>query len=141
MKLIEKYLPNYQFTETHSIIINSSQENCYKEMFQLDLSQSWIIRNLFELRGLPSSAQELSRFADGMNFTLLEENKFFEFIYGFKVKNSIERINNKKSFIENDLGYSYKAVWNFEFDKILKDKTKILKFKNTRKMKFLRTKK
>lgn len=125
MKLIDKYLPEYQFTECHSVIINSSQERCYKETLELDLSRSWLITTLFWLRGLPAAAQKLSTFTKEMKFTLLEENKFEEFLYGFWVKNGIKWVNDKKSFIENDSGWSQKVVWNFEFAKILENKTKI----------------
>lgn len=125
MKLLEKYLPVYQFSETHSTIVNASQEQCYKETFQLDLSDSWIIKNLFRLRGLPASAQKLFQFADKMNFTLLEQNKFDEFLFGFWVNDGIRRVDDKKSFIENDLGWSTKVVWNFEFDEVSENKTKI----------------
>lgn len=117
MKLINKYLPDYDFHETHAVLVNAAPETCYRETLDLDLSRSWVIKALFRLRGLPVSAQKLSAFTDKMDFALLEEDRFSEFIFGFAVtKNGVERITDATAFTQSRASWRHKVVWNFEFE-------------------------
>lgn len=135
MNLTNKYLPNYTFAETHSVLIKAPQIKCYQEMFELDLSQIWIVKVLFKLRRLPVKAQKFSDFTHKMNFTLLEENPFSEFILGFGVNNDgIQQINDNEQFITDDVSWFNKIVWSFEFIPITDEQTKVItitRIKNT----------
>lgn len=126
MRLINKYLPKCTFAETHSVEVKAPQVKCYREMLKLDLSKIWIVNMLFKLRRLPVKAQRLSEFTRKMNFTLLEENPFSEFIFGFGVNNKgIDKITDRQEFITNDFRWFQKVVWSFEFMPLAGDQTKI----------------
>lgn len=126
MELINKYLPKYNFGETHSVLINATQEHCYKATMEIDLSESRIINFLFRLRGLQAKAQKLTEFTKKMNFTLLEENPFSGFIYGFGVNNDgIQRINDNEKFIEDENSWFQKVGWSFEFIPVTDKQTEV----------------
>ena len=54
MKLIDEFLPNYEFTEFHEIQIQAPAEIVYQKVLDLDLNSSKMIGNLFKLRQLPA---------------------------------------------------------------------------------------
>lgn len=51
--LIDDFLPAYDVTERHTILVRAPGERVYAAVRELDLSGSRIIRALFLLRGLP----------------------------------------------------------------------------------------
>ena len=52
--LIDKFLPDYTFSEYHEIVVDSPIENVYKTSADFDLSKSKTIAWLFKIRGLPN---------------------------------------------------------------------------------------
>ncbi len=119
--LIEKYLPQYDYTEVHKLTIAATPKACYEQTLQLNLSKSSIVKFLFRLRGLPFKEHTLQSFAKKMKFTLLEESPYTEFIYGFWTKKGIERIDDKDKFIHNGQNYKTKVAWHFLFTKVSND--------------------
>lgn len=115
MSLIDIYLKQASFNEVHSITINGSAEECYNATLNLDLSKSKTMTFLFKLRGLPFQKTRFLEFTKGMKFTLLEENRFNEFIYGFWAHTQIEWIDDKDDFIHREEGFHLKSVWNFRY--------------------------
>lgn len=126
MALIDQYLPEYNYHEIHQVQVNGRCEDVYHTAMHLDLSQSKIIKYLFLLRGLPFSQSRLSEITRDMKFTLMEENHFTEFIYGFWVKSEVEWVDDKNEFIHGGSAYRGKAVWNFRFVKTGENSCKVI---------------
>lgn len=123
--LIDKYLPRYTFNEFHEIVVNSPIENVYHVAKDFDLSKSKIITFLFMIRGLPTKRLNLQNFIDDIGFTNLEDNYPFESLVGFWARVKIAKIPSYEDFSNNSISPWLKAVWNFQFEKLEKDKTKV----------------
>jgi len=123
--LIDKYLPKYTFNEFHEIVVNSPIENVYDVTKDFDLSKSQIITFLFRIRGLPTKRLNLQNFIDDIGFTNLEENYPYESLVGFWARVKIAPIPSYEDFIKNSISPWIKVVWNFQFEKLVKDETKV----------------
>ena len=123
--LIDKYLPEYTFNESHEIVVNSPIENAYHAAKDVDLSKSRIITFLFKIRGLPTKRLNLQHFIDDIGFTNLEENYPYESLVGFWARAKIEKIPSYEDFSNNSIHPWLKVVWNFRFEKLEKEKTKV----------------
>jgi hypothetical protein len=55
--LLERYLPHYDVTETHAIVVDADTELAWQAVRRGDLSQSNVVRVLLELRSLPNRLQ------------------------------------------------------------------------------------
>ena len=55
--LIDKFLPEYDFSERHETNIRASREQVFEAVGSADLADSWIIWGLFALRGLGCRAR------------------------------------------------------------------------------------
>jgi hypothetical protein len=113
--LIETYLPNYHYREIHSINIISSSGDVYQQMINCDLSQSFVIRFLFWMRGMRqklSTIKDISR----LGFVKLDEKPGEEILFGI-VSNrptfsGCEIINSPSEFIKQSNDNIIKAVIN-----------------------------
>ena len=123
--LINKYLPKYTFKEFHEIVVNSHIENVYYVAKDFDLSKSKIITILFKIRGLPTKRLNLQNFIDDIGFTNLEENYPYESLVGFWARVKIAKIPSYEDFVDDSISSWIKVVWNFQFEKLEKDKTKV----------------
>jgi hypothetical protein len=123
--LIDKYLPEYTFNEIHEIKVNSPIENVYSVAKDFDLSKSKMITFLFKIRGLPTKRLNLQNFIDDIGFTNLEENYPYERLIGFWARVKVEKIPSYEAFANNSIHPWLKVVWNFQFDQLEKDKTKV----------------
>ena len=123
--LIDKYLPKFTFSEFHEIVVNSPIENVYHVAKDFDLSKSKIITFLFKIRGLPTKRLNLQNFIDDIGFTNLEENYPHESLVGFWARAKIAKIPSYEGFSNNSIHPWIKVVWNFQFEKLEKDKTKV----------------
>jgi hypothetical protein len=123
--LIDKYLSHYTFNEYHEIAVNSPIENVYHAAKDFDLSKSKIITFLFKIRGLPTKRLNLQNFINDIGFTNLEENYPYENLVGFWARGKIAKIPSYEDFSNNSISPWLKAVWNFQFEKLEKDKTKV----------------
>jgi len=124
--LLNKYLPQFQFTELHSTIVEGNSVDSYNETMELDLSDSKIIAILFRLRGLPFSKRKLAEITKDMRFTLLEEIQYSEFLYAFWFSTKTEWIDDKQEFEKNNLKYNAKVGWSFRFNEKPNDFTEII---------------
>ena len=112
--LLDKYMPEYDFTEVHTVKINSSAEAAYKAMQNTTLKEiHWFVRLLFNLRALPEKLagrkeNPLSSVAlpddksllDQMlnnNFIKIEEQAQREIVFGLVVPGSIGRVWKESS--------------------------------------------
>lgn len=116
--LQDKFLPEFQFNEIHSIVIKSDAGKVYENILQMNFSDSWIIRLLFKLRGLPSGTIKGIAGLQEMGFTLLETEPDREIILGlvgqfWKPHGNIQSCT-PAAFIEFSQADFAKTTWNFE---------------------------
>ena len=116
--LHDNYLPEYHFNEKHSILISASPSRVYQEMITLEASQSWIVRLLLFLRGIPSGTSNGMEGWKSMGFVLLEHQLDREVILGligqfWKVNGKIQSCTADEFMKFNDPEFA-KATWNFE---------------------------
>lgn len=79
--LIDQFLPTYDINARYQIEINAPLERVYEAARHLDMSDSWMVRWLYRLRGLPKRALTL----DGMvkwGFVLLADQPSQEIVFG-----------------------------------------------------------
>jgi hypothetical protein len=123
--LIDKYLPQYTFNEYHEIVVNSPIENVYNVTKDLDISKSKIIVFLLKMRGMPTERLNLQDFIDDIGFIKIEENYPYENVVGFLLKSKVAKIPSHENFINNSISPWVKGVWNFQFEELEKNKTKV----------------
>jgi len=78
---IDQFLPRYDVTARYHIDIQAPIERVYLAARYLDMTDSWIVRWLYRLRGLPESSLTL----DGMlkwGFVLLADQPSREIVFG-----------------------------------------------------------
>src|ERR1019366_10211557 len=56
--LLDRYLPQYDVTETHAIVVDADTDLTWQAVRRSDLSRSAVIRVLLEMRSLPNRLQE-----------------------------------------------------------------------------------
>ena len=101
--LLDKYLPEYDVTEVHSIRIQAAPETVYNALMELSITEiSGVVRFLFWLRALPEKpgAKKLAQrngskpFLKAMldnGFTALAEQPPQEFVFGMIAPGNIGR--------------------------------------------------
>lgn len=114
--LIDEFLSEYDFIETHGISIRAGAADIYRAANEVDFSESFIIRWLFRLRGLSSenvTLQSLKR----SRFEVLGETLNKEMVLGivgrfWTLQGDLKKINAESFKRFETVGYA-KAVWNF----------------------------
>ncbi len=112
--LIDKFLKNIDFDETHHITIANPPESVYPCIWELDFCESKIIRLLFTLRGLPRQMCCLKGCID-IGFVVLAEEKNKELVLGLLIDPphfKPARVKPKE-FIRFNNKHHIKVVWNF----------------------------
>ena len=125
--LIDEYLPDYNFSEKHTIDISASNDQILKAIIDLSPKEiSFLFRLLFFIRSIPPKIlgrnyigfdpnNPLLKQLEGKGFKILETNEH-EIVFGVigqfgKLKNGeIYKIDDFKKFNENESG---KVVTNF----------------------------
>jgi hypothetical protein len=119
--LHEKYLPEYDFNEVHSIEVDADEKSIFRAIMDLDTRRSPLIRILLRLRGMDTNAvagyQNLTR----MGFTVLELDSFREGIAGlvgqfWKPSGNIQTVTANEFCSFGRDGF-LKATWNFRIIK------------------------
>ena len=115
--LQDKYLPQYHFTEYHSILISKSPEDIYPLADELDFRDSLIIRCLFALRGMPSRMMN-KKGLEHDRFVELEQIKNKEIIIGligqfWRPSGNLQQFHPHEFASFNKTGFA-KASWNFK---------------------------
>jgi hypothetical protein len=67
----------------------------------------------------------LQDFIDDMGFTKLEERYPYENLVGFWTRVKIEKVPSYEDFSNNSISPWVKVVWNFQCEKLEKEKTKV----------------
>ncbi|MDH5546627.1 MAG: hypothetical protein OEZ43_13615 [Gammaproteobacteria bacterium] len=111
-KLLDTYMPVYQFCEYHAIAIACDKATAYQAIRTLDFSDSLTIRLLFLLRGMPTSDMRLLGFLQKVNFTLMRELPDQELLIGFKARYMPEIVVDVDGF-PLDESCPIKMTWNF----------------------------
>ncbi|MDQ3713062.1 MAG: DUF2867 domain-containing protein [Acidobacteriota bacterium] len=118
--LIDSFLPEYDFSETHDIKIRATPETVFRTLNAVDLCESAAVRWLFRLRGLPTRGMTL-RGIQRLRFEVLGESENRELLLGlagrfWTIKGDLQKINSQNFREFNEKGFA-KAVWNFSLDK------------------------
>lgn len=119
MKLIDNYLPTWEFAKSNQILLDNKDIPSNSILNQVDFSKSKIIKILFFLRGLSTKNLNIDT-ALRAGFILLEENEK-EVVLGlmaqpWKFKGNIIH-STPDDFLKFDHSDFIKAVWNFRYDK------------------------
>lgn len=114
--LIDTFLPEYQFSERHDILINNACPQVYEHLHSLDLHNATVIRWLFRLRGLPSSALTLEGLRK-IGFAVLGEIPDLEIVLGligrfWTLRGDLQKTDSETFKAFDRPGFA-KAVWNF----------------------------
>lgn len=117
--LIDRFLPEYQFSERHTIDINAPPERVYVCIRSLNMGQSALIRGLFRLRGMPAAALTLPGL-QRLGFTLLGEETNRELVIGligrfWAPRGDLVRIDPAMFCAFRRPGYA-KTAWNFRIE-------------------------
>jgi len=116
--LLDKFLPQYHFSEKHSILISAQASAVSAQITNLDVSDSWIIRTLLTLRGIPKKSSTGIEEWKKMGFVVLEHQPDQEIILGligqfWKISGKIQPCLSEEFTSFNNSDFA-KAVWNFK---------------------------
>ncbi|NNF00987.1 MAG: hypothetical protein HKN25_18365 [Pyrinomonadaceae bacterium] len=119
MMLIDEFMPKYDFRESHDIKIRAKAGDVFRALNETDLCDSWIIRTLFFMRGLPTRKMKLSELKK-MRFEMLGIIEDKEVLLGlagkfWRIKGELQKVNSG-NFREFDKDGFAKAVWDFSLD-------------------------
>jgi hypothetical protein len=113
--LIDEFLPEHDFIETHDISISAAAADIYRVANEIDFSESFIIRWLFRLRGMSAEALTF----DALKRSMFEDlgviaNK--ELVLGlvgrfWTIGGGLKRVGAAGFKAFKTPGYA-KAVWN-----------------------------
>jgi hypothetical protein len=110
-------MPEFDVESRHAVRISASAESVYRQAREIDLSSSLLIRMLFRLRGLPTSALTI----DGLSrlrFKVLEESPPHRFALGiigqfWTLSGNLVDFDPAAFASFDEPGYA-RAVWTFE---------------------------
>jgi hypothetical protein len=114
--LIDQALPRYDKREYHQIEIGGDRTEVYQKVRALDFSDSFLIRTLFRMRGLPATATNLGGLLQ-VGFLLVDEIPNEEFVLGlvgkfWTVRAQILELDAAQYREFSQRGYA-KLAWNF----------------------------
>lgn len=115
--LIDHYLSTPHFSERHDIIVKASARKVYEAAWQVDFADSFAVRWLLRLRGMPTSNFSLAAVERSI-FKKLEEDPGREVVLGligrfWTLFGDLRPIRTPEAFQSfEEAGYA-KAVWNF----------------------------
>src|ERR1044072_101102 len=117
--LIDEFMPRCDFSETHVIDIRAGADRVFDALNEADLCESWVIRWLFFLRGLPARKTTL-RDMKAIRVELLGERSNKEVLLGlagqfWKPAGNLQKID-ASNFREFDKEGFAKAVWDFSLE-------------------------
>lgn len=123
VKLIDKYLPCWNFAKSNQIQLNNKDIPDISNMNDVDFAKSKIIKILFLLRGLSTKKLSLNN-ALRSGFILLDQNND-EIVLGliaqpWKFKGNILH-TTPEVFSQFDQSDYIKVAWNFRVEKKLED--------------------
>ena len=116
--LIDSFLPEYDFSETHDIKIRATAKDVFRTLNEVDLCESPIIRLLLFLRGISPGKTTLHE--TQFPLEMLGENENRELLLGltgrfWTLTGGLRKIGADKFREFNEKGLA-KAAWNFSLD-------------------------
>ena len=119
--LIDEFLPEHDFIETHDISILADADRVYSVANEVDFSESTIIRWLFRLRGMSTENLTLEALRRS-RIELLAQNSNKEMVLGlvgrfWTLGGGLKKIDARSFTSFDSPGYA-KAVWNFSLASI-----------------------
>lgn len=117
--LIDEFLPDYDFDERHSVEINADAAAVYEAAKDADLGESFVVRLLLTLRGMPTGGLTLRNLAYS-KFRILAESPASELVIGLAGRfwtpwGDLQDVD-ETNFREFDKPGYAKAAWNFSID-------------------------
>ncbi len=114
--LIDEFLSEYDFVETHDISIHASAADVYRATNEIDFSESCLIRWLLRIRGLSTENVTLASLRRS-RFEFLGETPGRELLFGlvgrfWTLDGGTKKIDAESFKKFDSAGYA-KAVWNF----------------------------
>jgi hypothetical protein len=115
--LQQKYLPYFHFSEKHSIRIAASPRQIFALVNRMDFRESFVIRMLYRLRGMPGNMLGREGMSRG-GFITLEQQDEREIIIGvigkfWKLSGNLMTFNPEAFRHFRQSGFA-RATWNFE---------------------------
>jgi len=114
--LIDEFLPEHDFVETHDIAIHADAASVYRAINEVDFAESFIVRWLLRLRGMSGEGVTIRNLRK-FHFGTLGEIANKELLIGLAGRfwtpwGDLQKVDasNFRSF--DKAGYA-KAVWNF----------------------------
>jgi hypothetical protein len=126
--LIDRFLPTFDVSERHHVLVGSGAERAYEAVRRVDLARSKAIRTLFAVRGIPLLIRGRPRARRSMTlddlmhggFVLLAEEPPREIVLGivgtfWKPTGGIEHVDTSEFEDYHAVGKA-KAAWNFRIE-------------------------
>jgi hypothetical protein len=125
--LIDRYLPRYDFNETHEVELPLAVPDAYPRVRGLDFSSSLVIRTLFLLRGIGTRNMSLDTILNGGIFRLLAENEGQEFVIGAVLTSWLlpEKFKDADEFLALKDESRIKIAWNFTVQELDSGSTRV----------------
>jgi hypothetical protein len=128
--LIDGFMPVFDVSERHHVLVDASAESAYQAARGVDLSKSRPIRALFALRGIPSLVRGRSRGSRSMTlddlirggFVFLAQEPPREIVLGvvgrfWKPAGGVRRVDASEFAALGEPGEA-KAAWNFRVETV-----------------------
>ena len=117
--LIDEFLSEYDFVETHDISVHATAAETYRAANEVDFSESFIIRWLLRLRGMSGENVTLHTMSRS-RFEILGETVNREMVIGligrfWTLDGGLQKIDAESFKKFETTGYA-KAIWNFSLD-------------------------
>ena len=118
-KHLQRYLPEYDIRASYKSSLLAPIEDAYAAVRTMDMKDSWMVRSLYRLRGLPASGLKLEGMLD-WGFVLLADEPPREIVFGligrfWTHKPQILRIDAESFAAFDEPGYA-KAAGNIAFE-------------------------
>lgn len=120
--MIDQFLPVYDTSEQHQVIVNAEAPRAYQAVRELDLSRSVVIRMLFAIRGLPRRRPlHLDQMVKA-GFVILGEQSGTEIVLGvtgrfWRLRGGLRRLGPDEFATFSEPGYA-RAAWNFRVEPV-----------------------
>lgn len=128
MSLIAAYLPVYTVREIHSAVVPAGTRRTYEIVRNFQFKNSLLSKILLFLRGFPPDRIGIQSVL-GAGFIFLEERQEREFALGligkFWTPSGCLKHATAKEFIEFQQKGVAKAVWNFTFERVGDNETRL----------------
>ena len=117
--LIDEFLAEHDFAETHDIVIDAKPGKIYSVANEIDFSESWIIYSLMRLRGMSGGnlrLRDLHRFKFEMLGSVANKEMVIGLIGKFwTLGGTLQKTDASRFKTFNTAGFA-KAAWNFSLN-------------------------